>query len=207
MPQPDRIITRTTCRVCGAAGLEPVFSLGERCVSDFLPSADASVIRAPLDLVLCDRCRLLQLRHTAPQEIMYTGTTGIARAFTDTMRRALRDITESVQRLVPLRAGDIVLDIGANHGTLLAAFSVPGQRAVGCEPGTTSLLRRVTRHVIHDFWNAAAFERMFPGEQARVVTAIGMFYDMEDPNQFVADAARVLAETASSSPSSCACGR
>jgi hypothetical protein len=35
---------------------------------------------------------------------------------------------------------------------------------------------------------------MFPGRKAKAITAIGMFYDMEDPNQFVADAARVLAD-------------
>src|SRR3989344_3891829 len=32
------------------------------------------------------------------------------------------------------------------------------------------------------------------GKKAKVVTAIGMFYDMEDPNQFVADAAKALTE-------------
>ena len=31
-------------------------------------------------------------------------------------------------------------------------------------------------------------------DKAKVITAIGMFYDMEDPNQFINDAKEVLSE-------------
>jgi hypothetical protein len=79
---------------------------------------------------------------------------------------------------------------------MLAAYTNPTLRRVGCEPANNliGLLRQVTPHVIHGFWERQAFERQFPGEKARVITAIGMFYDMEDPNQFVADASAVLAD-------------
>jgi hypothetical protein len=112
------------------------------------------------------------------------------------MRRALRDISENVERLVSLKDGDIVLDIGANDGTLLATYTNPTLRRVGCEPANNlvGLLREVTPHVIHGFWERGAFEQMFPGEKAKVITAIGMFYDMEEPNAFIADAASVLAD-------------
>lgn len=188
--------TRSTCRVCGAGDLELTCSLGNLFVSDFLPSLDAPAIHAPLDLVLCPRCTLLQLRHTAPQEIMYARHYWYRSGVTETMRRALADVTASIERLVRLEEGDIVLDIGANDGTLLQTYSCQEIRKVGCEPANNLVptLREVTAYVIHDFWNAEAFERMFPGEKAKAVTAIGMFYDMEDPNQFIADAARVLAD-------------
>ncbi|MBI2462141.1 MAG: methyltransferase domain-containing protein, partial [Candidatus Rokubacteria bacterium] len=188
--------TRRTCRVCGSGGLAKVFSLGDLCVSDFLASPADPAIKAPLELVLCEHCTLLQLRHTAPQEILYARHYWYRSGVTETMRRALRDITDSIEQLVPLKPNDIVLDIGANDGTLLAAYSSKDLRRVGCEPANNlvPLLREVTPLVIHDFWNYAAFERLFPGERARVITAIGMFYDMEDPNAFIADAARALAD-------------
>jgi NDP-4-keto-2,6-dideoxyhexose 3-C-methyltransferase len=188
--------TRTTCRVCGSSRLAPAFSLGDLYVSDFVPEPEATGIKAPLDLILCEACTLLQLKHTAPQELMYTRHYWYQSGVTDTMRRALRDITESIERLVRLADRDIVLDIGANDGTLLAAYSNPTLRRVGCEPANNlvDLLRKVTPHVIHGFWEKPAFEQMFPDEKAKVITAIGMFYDMEDPNQFVADAAAVLAD-------------
>ena len=46
---------------------------------------------------------------------------------------------------------------------------------------------------IHDFWNQKNYEDLGVGK-AKVITAIGMFYDMEDPNQFIADAAKVMHE-------------
>jgi SAM-dependent methyltransferase len=112
------------------------------------------------------------------------------------MRRALRDITDSIERRVTLPDGALVLDIGANDGTLLASYANPTLRRVGCEPANNlvGLLRDVTPYVIHGFWERAAFERLFPGEKAAVITAIGMFYDMDDPNAFIADAAAVLGD-------------
>ena len=196
MDVPTEIIEIETCRVCGSPALEPVFSLGNLYVSDFPREPEATGIKGPLDLVLCGQCTLLQLKHTAPQEILYARHYWYRSGVTETMRRALRDITESVERLVSLRDGDIVLDIGANDGTLLASYANGTLRRVGCEPANNlvGLLREVTPHVIHGFWERDVYERMFPGEKARVITAIGMFYDMDDPNTFIADAAGVLAD-------------
>ncbi len=196
LPDVLQVIERETCRVCGSSDLKPLFSLGDLYVSDFPPEPTLEGIKAPLEMVLCPRCTLLQLRHTAPQEILYARHYWYRSGVTDTMRRALRDITESVERLVPLASGDIVLDIGANDGTLLATYSTEGLVKVGCEPADNlvGLLRQVTPHVIHDFWHRAAFERLFPDRKAKVVTAIGMFYDMEDPNAFIKDACEVMTD-------------
>src|SRR5262249_27659703 len=146
--------------------------------------------------VLCPGCSLLQLRHTAPQEIMYTRHYWYRSGITHTMRLALKNLARTAEELVSLGRGDIVVDIGANDGTLLAAYNSPDIIRVGCEPANNLIeeLRKVTPHVIHDFWTAGAYETMFPGRKAKVVTAIGMFYDMEDPNRFVADAVRILSD-------------
>ena len=194
MAVPTTVIEIDRCRVCGSSALERVFTLGDLYVSDFPTDPDAAGINGPLELVLCPDCTLLQLKHTAPQEILYARHYWYRSGVTDTMRRALRDITASVERRVALPDNAIVLDIGANDGTLLASYTNPTLRRVGCEPANNlvGLLREVTPHVIHGFWERAAFERMFPGERAKVITAIGMFYDMDDPNAFIADAAAVL---------------
>ena len=64
------MIVRSTCRVCDSA-LESILDLGEHYVSDFPIPGESDGIRAPLHLVLCRRCRLLQLKHTVPAENMY----------------------------------------------------------------------------------------------------------------------------------------
>ncbi len=188
--------TRTTCRLCGSADLHDVFSVGNQYINDFVPKERIGQgLQAPLDLVACRNCSLLQLRHTAPQELLYARHYWYRSGVTDTMRRALRNITAEIEQMVSLQAGDVVLDIGANDGTLLASYEVPGLVRVGCEPANNLVeqLREKADHVIHDFWTYGRYAELgLP--KAKVVTAIGMFYDLEDPNQFIRDAQRALAE-------------
>lgn len=186
--------TRTTCRVCGSAALEPTFSLGEQYVSNFVrPEAMSQALRAPLELVLCRGCSLLQLRHTAPQELLYAGHYWYRSGVTATMRAALRDITATIERDYPVRAGDIALDIGSNDGTLLRSYTTPGLITAGVEPAKNLIEqgRQGVSHLIAGFWSHAAYAARF-ASKARIITAIGMFYDLEDPNQFIGDVAQAL---------------
>lgn len=195
-----KTITRTTCRLCGAPDLQDVFSVGDQYINDFVPAEKIGKgLKAPLDLVMCDRCTLLQLRHTAPQELLYERHYWYRSGITDTMRRALRDITREIESMVPLQAGDVVLDIGANDGTLLASYEVDGLRRVGCEPANNLVeaLAEKTPYVMHDFWDYDRYMELAAGwgfGKAKVITAIGMFYDLEEPNKFIKDIQRALAD-------------
>ena len=123
------------CRLCGSDQLEDAFSLGEQYINDFVEKDKVTAgIKAPLDLVMCKECSLIQLRHTAPQELLYSRHYWYRSGVTQTMRDALRDVSETVERMANLKSNDVVLDIGANDGTLLASFDVPGLIKVGCEP-------------------------------------------------------------------------
>lgn len=192
------IVMRKTCRVCGACDLKEVFSIGDLYVSNFV-SKEQECLKAPLTMVLCEKCSLLQLKHTAPQELMYSGFYWYRSGVTDTMKVALREITIDLETNFSLKAGDVVLDIGANDGTLLAAYKTKGIKRVGCEPATNLIdeLRKNTDYVMHDFWNYDAYTKL--GSEcdfgkAKFITAIGMFYDMEDPNQFIMDVKRSLTD-------------
>lgn len=193
-------ITRTTCRLCGSSKLQEVFSLGEQYINDFVPQEKVGKgLKAPLELVMCDQCSLLQLRHTAPQELLYARYYWYRSGVTDTMRRALRDITAQIESMVSLEPGDVVLDIGANDGTMLATYTAPGIHRVGCEPANNliDMLRENTEYVMHDFWDYERYMELasqWGFGKAKVITAIGMFYDLEDPNKFIKDAQRALAD-------------
>ncbi len=193
-------ITRKTCRLCGSSDLSDIFSIGEQYINDFVPKEMIGKgVKAPLDLIICKKCSLLQLRHTAPQEILYSRHYWYRSGVTDTMRRALRDITEQIESMVSLKPGDVVLDIGANDGTMLATYTLPGLRLVGCEPANNlvDMLRQNTKYVMHDFWSYELYMELAKGwgfGKAKVITAIGMFYDLEDPNKFIKDIQRALAD-------------
>ena len=188
------MIVRTDCRVCQAA-LEPILSLGDHYVSDF-PDPDApDGARAPLDLMLCTRCRLLQLRHTVPAEFMYrnywyrSGTNA-------TMRAALADIATKGEALAHLQPGDSVLDVGCNDGTLLGSFTTPRLFRIGFDPAenVAPSARAVADAVVIGFFAEESFRAQpaLADRRPRLVTSIAMFYDLEDPQRFVRDVAAVM---------------
>ncbi len=192
--QTSRTTTRKTCRVCGSSKLEKVFSIGNLYISTFVKSKKGKTPRAPLELVHCKNCDLLQLKHTAPQELLYARHYWYRSGINPVITADLKEIAETATKMAKLKKGDIVLDIGANDGTLLKYYPRNLIR-VGCEPADNLIkyLRKVIPHVIHDFWTYKAWQKKFEDKKAKVITAIGMFYDMEDPNQFIRDATKVLA--------------
>ncbi|RJP25229.1 MAG: class I SAM-dependent methyltransferase [Deltaproteobacteria bacterium] len=188
------MITRTTCRVCDSA-LEPVLDLGAHYVSDFISPGDPDGTKAPLELVLCRRCRLLQLKHTVPAETMYrnywyrSGTN-------QTMRGALADIANKAETLIRLKEGDAVVDIGCNDGTLLASYRTGGIRKIGFDPAENLAVfsRKIADDLVVGFFDSETFAET-PGPagcRPEIVTSIAMFYDLEDPNRFVSDIRTVM---------------
>lgn len=188
------MISSLTCRVCEGP-LEAVLSLGEQYISTFVSPDQPDGAKAPLDLVLCRQCRLLQLRHTVPGEMMYqnywyrSGTN-------QTMRDALADISGAAEKLVQLQAGDSVLDIGCNDGTLLGSYTMPGIYKIGFDPAQNLAVfsREAAHKIVVGFFDADRFlaEADLRGLRPKVVTSIAMFYDLEDPQKFVADIRRIM---------------
>jgi NDP-4-keto-2,6-dideoxyhexose 3-C-methyltransferase len=183
------VITRISCRVCDGL-FEPVLSLGEQYVSNFLKPNEPDGLKAPLDLVLCKQCSLLQLRHTVSSEMYqnYWYRSGT----NQTMRTALADITNTVEKLVGLRAGDHVLDIGCNDGTLLSSYKTKNIVRIGFDPAENLAVfsRKIADTIVSDFFTAEKYHWSFG--TPKIVTSIAMFYDLEDPNKFVADVKKVM---------------
>jgi len=183
-----------SCRVCKSL-VDPILSLGDQYVSTFLGPEQPDGPKAPLELVLCGNCRLLQLRHTVPGKMMYenywyrSGTN-------QTMRDALADVTKAAGKLIQLKAGDSVLDIGCNDGTLLGSYAVPGIYKIGFDPAQNlaAFSREVADKVIVGFFEADRFlaEADLRDIRPKVVTSIAMFYDLEDPQKFVSGIRRIM---------------
>jgi len=182
-----------SCRSC-LAGLTDVLSLGDQRITDWLDNPSDAGVVAPLDLMVCTNrdCRLVQLRHTVDPDLLfrhYYYRSGVNK----TMRDALTDITTKAQNKVLLQPDDTVVDIGANDGTLLNTYS-PGITKIGFEPALN--LREDAEKggniVVSDFFSRASYPDQ--AGKARIVTAIAMFYDLQNPHRFVQDVADILAD-------------
>lgn len=185
--------TRQTCRLCESSPLTPLYSLGNQYVSDFVKRENIHTgIQCPIDIVMCERCSLVQQLHTVDPTRLYRHyhyRSGV----TQTMRDALRDITKAVEGMDILRSGDVVCDLGSNDSTLLRSYTQPNIIRVGVEPALNLAEegRKGLRVFINDLWSKEAYFDAVYGK-AKVITAIGMLYDLEDPNKFVGDVAACL---------------
>lgn len=186
------------CRACGNSRLESVLSLGNMYVSDFLDTPNNDVgMSAPLELVLCSSreggCDLLQLKHTVSSENMFRNywyRSGINQS----MVRELADIVNSATSKVDLEDGDYVIDIGANDGTLLRCYENSAIKRIGFEPALNLMEfnKKGTTNIIPDFFSWDSWSALYGEEKAKLITAIGMFYDLDQPNAFVSDINKCL---------------
>ena len=184
------------CRICQSKKLIPIFSIGKQFLSDFSinPQKTQSF---PLDLLLCEDCSLVQLAHSTPPHLLYTESYGYQSGINSTMKRELKEITEIAQKIQPLDKKDLVIDIGANDGTLLNNYPDYITR-IGFEPVKkfSKFQSNKNNIIVSDFFNYKAYSKQlankFDGQKAKIITAISMFYDLEQPNEFIADILKLL---------------
>src|SRR5262245_50501551 len=110
---------------------------------------------------------------------------------TENLHEIADQATETVGGLGP---GDLLIDIGCNDGTLLDGYaSRDGVTMLGIDPSDVTRYAVAKGYdVVNDFFSATALAERFPERRARVITSIAMFYDLDNPNEFVADIARCL---------------
>jgi|SRR3990167_5482575 len=189
--------TISKCRVCGSKELTKLFSLGELYISTFVENKGENIGKAPLALVYCENCTLVQLKHTAPQELLYSGNYWYESALNQVIIDDLRDIVQKAVEIAKPKVGDYFLDIGANDGTLLSFVPKEFYR-LGIEPAKNleNKIQKIIRRNGKDGYSTHMWEDVngLPGEKPKVITAIGMFYDSEDPNKFIGNVKKHLAD-------------
>ena len=184
-------LPRSSCRICPGT-LETVLDLGLLYVSAFPLPEEADGLAAPIDLCRCDRCGLVQLRHTVPGQYLYC-TYWYRSGVNEVMRAELLDIVRQAAAWVDLQPGETVVDIGANDGTLLAQYAEIGIRPfrVAYEPAENlqPLLRAHTDAIAPTCFPAPG---ILSPAVAKIVTSIACYYDTEDPVRFAQAVAEIL---------------
>ena len=197
------LVTRKTCRLCGNDSLLPAVSLGHQFIGGAFAKPDCSPPSqrtVPLDLVRCspelneNACGLVQLRHSVPPNVLYASywyRSGI----NETMRVHLSDIAHDAEWFVNLKAGDLVVDIGCNDGTLLNSYRTKRIKKLGIDPANVVCHAiKSGLKVVNDFFSHGAFSSVYPKQKAKIITSIAMFYDLENPCDFVLDIEKCLAD-------------
>jgi len=192
-----KVLEIKECRSCYSKDFKPILSLGNQYITNFIESKEEQkkIPQVPLDLVLCDNCKLLQLKHNAPPESMWGDQYWYKSGISTTIKDDLKDIVRNIYKKMSLKKGHLVVDIGCNDGTLLEFYNQKENLIlVGFEPSNNVAQEASKKNfrVINDFFNAEKFKETFRDKKAKVITAISMFYDLENPNQFLKDITSIL---------------
>jgi hypothetical protein len=184
------------CRLCGATVLKELLSLGDQYLTGTFPKVPSAPLSCgPLVLMLCDECGLVQLGHSFHPGEMYGQGYGYRSGLNRSMVEHLGNKIEALKALVPLDAGDFVLDIGSNDGTSLSFYPREGAVLCGMDPSAEKFRRyyRPDIRLVVDFFSASRFRQEFgPSARPKIITSIAMFYDLEDPQEFVRQIKEIL---------------
>jgi NDP-4-keto-2,6-dideoxyhexose 3-C-methyltransferase len=191
----------TRCRICGSEQLTEVLDLGTQTLTGVFPKEPTQqVTSGPLRLVKCTGgdsvCGLLQLQHSYDLQEMYGLNYGYRSGLNSSMVKHLHAKVERILERVTLTDDPLIVDIGSNDSTTLQGYPKTGCTLVGIDPTGVKFHSYYPQHIrlIADFFSAAALQREFGTRRALVVTSFSMFYDLENPLQFMREIHEVLAD-------------
>lgn len=189
------------CRICGNSYLERVLNLGEQMLTWVFPKKKGSRITVgPLRLVKCmggnEVCGLLQLEHSYNLQEMYGENYGYRSGLNTSMIMHLHSKVKRILKKIKLQNGDLVIDIGSNDSTTLQAYPRKGPILVGIDPTGVKFRNFYPAHIqlIPDFFSSGLLNKHFPAKKAKLITSFSMFYDLEDPIDFIRQIYDILAD-------------
>lgn len=187
------------CQVCDSDRLEPVIFVGYLPPVNTMPPVGERPREQPAypaELLRCPDCELVQLGCVVDPAILFPPSYPYTSGTTRILRENFAELAREATPLLPLRPGDLVVDIGSNDGTLLGSFKDGGQRLRGVEPTDTGKLAMAKGipTFIRFFDRAAAREVIAADGKARLVTAANVFAHIEDVHEIVEAIVELLDE-------------
>jgi GDP-mannose 4,6-dehydratase len=184
------------CRICNDTNLTEVVNLGNQFITSRFPRIDDPIVPSGMiRLVMCNSCKLVQLKDSTPPSEMYEHFYGYRSGINETMKNHLKSFNIELQEKVELNSGDSVLDIGSNDCTFLGNYPDTVKRH-GCDPTGIQFddfYKSSNTTLIPTYFTSAAIESALGKDiKFKAVTSISMFYDLPDPVQFAKDIYNIL---------------
>ena len=177
------------CRSCGSNKLEKVLNLGNQKLTGIFPKSKIIKLSSgKLSLALCKICSLLQLENSFNHNEMYGDNYGYMSSLNQSMIDHLKNKSFKLKKKVKLNPDDLVIDIGSNDGTFLSFFE-KNLTLIGIDPTVKKFKKNYRKDIkkISDFFSFEIIKKNFIKKKAKLITSIAMFYDLENPLQFVED--------------------
>jgi SAM-dependent methyltransferase len=190
--------TESACRSCGSEALAPILSFGRTPLADrLLREADLALpdVTAPLDLVLCQACSLVQITETVAPDVLFGGDYPYFSSVSSTLLAHARANAEELILRLGLDANSLVVEIASNDGYLLRNFVAHGVPVLGIDPAEAPARAAIAAGVptLNTFFGRAlALELRDEGRMADLIVANNVLAHVADLNGLVAGIALLL---------------
>lgn len=175
--------------------LQYAFDLGSLAISDFVITQPNNLEKFPLRLGFSPTSKLLQLIDKVDTNKMY-GKYWYRSGTNDSMKTALKNIVDSVLKIYNGPKNGVWLDIASNDGTLLSYVPDSFYRC-GIDPADNSFITESSKYgsIVKDYFSEISYNKTVPGllqKKVNIITCIAMFYDLDNPIEFMQDINKVL---------------
>ena len=170
--------------------MSKVFSLGKQTLTGiFPPTKQAKISKGDLSLILCEKCKLLQLANNFNPNEMYGENYGYMSSLNKSMMTHLKLKALNFQNKYKLKSSQNILDIGSNDGTFLSYFN-KNFNLFGCDP----TIKKFSKYYRKDIIKIPKFfsSNLFKNKKFKLITSISMFYDLPDPSKFANEISSIL---------------
>ena len=172
------------CRLCNNERLIPLLNLGKTPLANSYPPKEqlGNEEEFPLEIALCDSCKLVTLTFVADPKTMFSDYLYVT-STTKTFQLHFTKMAEDLIRQFKLNNNSLVVDIGSNDGLLLSGFKKMGAKVVGVEPATNlaKLANQAGIETLNDFFNEGTVEEIIKKQgKADIITATNVFAHIDD---------------------------
>ena len=125
------------CLSCGNTKLDPIISFGETTLADALLTAEqlnTTEYTAPLDLVFCPNCSLVQITESVPPEILFCRDYPYFSSVSPSLMKHFRSSADAIIQSRQLGADSMVIEAASNDGYMLKPFAEQGIPVLGIDP-------------------------------------------------------------------------
>ncbi|MGC1216044.1 MAG: class I SAM-dependent methyltransferase [Phormidesmis sp.] len=193
--------TTSVCRACAHESLLPIIYFGETTLADALLTSeqlDKPEYTAPLDLVFCANCSLVQITTSVPPEILFCRNYPYFSSVSPSLLKHFRESAESLIESRQLGPDSMVIEAASNDGYMLKNFADKGIPVLGIDPadGPAAAAQKAgipTRCTF--FGKELAAELKGEGYKADVLLANNVLAHVPDLNGFVEAIGLLLKET------------
>ncbi len=180
------------CRSCKKTKFQKLFSLGNLSFTGKFPSADQTIKKKPITLIICNNCELVQLDHNFDLRYLYGPDYGYKTGINKTMLNHVKKVTKYLSKKTKLKNYEFVLDIASNDGSLLKSYN-KNINTFGIDP-ILNKYKNEYKNInfkISDFFSANKVISK-TRKKFKIITALSVFYDSVDPNKFLNDVKKIL---------------